>query len=130
MSQMRKDVTEHDVTGLKYFRRLLPLFERLHKVGCRRDKAENRTLGMDGHHASANGCYLAGCVWFEYLFGQSVVRQSIVGTRLVFRDDILREGLLVLQPDWILVVQAGRTERIDPERIATELPRDSDGAQL
>lgn len=47
MVQKRKDVREQDVTGLKYFRRLLPLFERLHEVGCQRDKAGNRTLFMD-----------------------------------------------------------------------------------
>jgi hypothetical protein len=47
MSRKRKDVTERDVTGLKYFRRLLPLFERLHEVGCGRDKAGNRSLFMD-----------------------------------------------------------------------------------
>jgi Transposase DDE domain len=47
MVQKRKDVTEQDVTGLKYFRRLLPLFGRLHEGGCGRDKAGNRTLFMD-----------------------------------------------------------------------------------
>ncbi len=31
------------------------------------------SLSMDGHHANDNGCYLAGCVWFEFLFGDSVV---------------------------------------------------------
>jgi hypothetical protein len=33
-------------------------------------------LGMDGHHASTAGEYLGGCVWFEVLFGQSVVGNS------------------------------------------------------
>jgi hypothetical protein len=47
MRQKRKDVREQDVTGLKYFRRLLPLFERLREVGCQRDKAGNRTLFMN-----------------------------------------------------------------------------------
>lgn len=34
-----------------------------------------RTLGLaiDGHHASAAGEYLGGCVWYEVLFGESVV---------------------------------------------------------
>ncbi len=40
-------IRERDVQGLKYFRRLLPLFERLHEVGCGRDKAGNRQLHMD-----------------------------------------------------------------------------------
>jgi hypothetical protein len=38
---------EEDVQGLKYFRKLWPLFERLHDVGCQRDKAGNRQLFMD-----------------------------------------------------------------------------------
>jgi hypothetical protein len=35
-----------------------------------------QTLGMDGHHANTAGEYLGGCVWFETLFGQSVVGNS------------------------------------------------------
>lgn len=31
------------------------------------------SMNLDGHHANDNGCYLAGCVWFEFLFGESVV---------------------------------------------------------
>lgn len=43
----RKEVRERQITGLKYFQDLLPLFERLHEVGCQRDKAGNRELFMD-----------------------------------------------------------------------------------
>jgi hypothetical protein len=46
-AKKRKDVEEGDITGLKYFQNLLPLFERLQKVGCTRDKAGNRRLFMD-----------------------------------------------------------------------------------
>jgi len=35
---------ERDVRGLKYFKKLRPLSQRLHKVGCQRDRAGNRTL--------------------------------------------------------------------------------------
>ena len=51
MAKQREQIREKDVTGLKYFRRLLPLFERLHEVGCRRDKAGNRQLHMDQYCA-------------------------------------------------------------------------------
>jgi len=51
MAAQRKPITERDVTGLKYFRQLLPLFERLHDVGCERDKASNRLLHMDQYCA-------------------------------------------------------------------------------
>jgi len=51
MCEERKPITDKDVQGLKYFRRLLPLFERLHEVGCERDKAGNRQLHMDQYCA-------------------------------------------------------------------------------
>jgi Transposase DDE domain len=37
--------------GLKYLDKLLPLFDRLHDVGCRRDKAGNRKLHFDHYCA-------------------------------------------------------------------------------
>jgi Transposase DDE domain len=43
----RDDVRERDVTGLKYFDKLVPLLTRLHDVGCQRDKAGNRRLHFD-----------------------------------------------------------------------------------
>jgi hypothetical protein len=50
-SDERSSIREEDVQGLKYFRKLWPLFERLHEVGCRRDKAGNRQLFMDQYCA-------------------------------------------------------------------------------
>ena len=44
-------IREEDVQGLKYFRQLWPLFERLRDVGCQRDKAGNRQLFMDQYCA-------------------------------------------------------------------------------
>lgn len=35
-------------------------------------------LGMDGHHANAAGEYLGACVFYEVLFGESVVGNSFV----------------------------------------------------
>jgi hypothetical protein len=43
----RKDVTEPELTGFKYFQQLAPLLARLHDVGCQRDKAGNRQLHYD-----------------------------------------------------------------------------------
>lgn len=37
----------HELTGFKYFDRLIPLVARLHEVGCARDTAHNRTLYYD-----------------------------------------------------------------------------------
>src|SRR5918996_3789024 len=44
-------IREEAVQGLKYFRKLWPLFERLREVGCQRDKAGNRQLFMDQYCA-------------------------------------------------------------------------------
>jgi hypothetical protein len=51
MSDAREPIDERDIQGLKYFRRLMPIFERLHEVGCARDKAGNRRLFMDQYCA-------------------------------------------------------------------------------
>ena len=40
-------IDERDLTGFKYLDRLLPMFERLHDMGCARDKAGNRQLHFD-----------------------------------------------------------------------------------
>ena len=40
-----------NLQGLKYLDKLLPLFERLHDVGCQRDKAGNRQLHFDHYCA-------------------------------------------------------------------------------
>lgn len=45
----REDVTERQITGLKYFDKLAPLLERLHDDGCARDRAGNRQLHYDQH---------------------------------------------------------------------------------
>ncbi len=43
----KKPIESRDVTGLKYFDQLAPLFERWHEVDTQRDKAGNRQLLMD-----------------------------------------------------------------------------------
>lgn len=43
----RPEVTDKDVTGLKYFDKLAPLLRRLHDAGCDRDRAGNRCLHFD-----------------------------------------------------------------------------------
>lgn len=45
--EKQEEIHEKDIQGLKYFDMLLPLLDRLHMVGCRRDKARNRTLHFD-----------------------------------------------------------------------------------
>lgn len=38
----------------------------------------SRKLSIDGHHANAAGEYLGACVWYEVLFGESVVGNEFV----------------------------------------------------
>ena len=45
-----------------------------------------KTLKFDGHHASAAGEYLGAAVWFEFLFGRSVVGNSFVPPALKADD--------------------------------------------
>jgi len=47
--KQREKVREKDIRGRKYFDRLLPLFERLHEIGCDRDEAGNLTRPMDSY---------------------------------------------------------------------------------
>lgn len=41
------EIRERDVGGMKMLQKLLPLLDRLHDVGCERDKAGNRKLHFD-----------------------------------------------------------------------------------
>ena len=52
MAAKRKPpLTAKDLQGFKYFQLVLPLLERLHGVGCARDKAGNRQLFYDQYAA-------------------------------------------------------------------------------
>jgi hypothetical protein len=52
MGQPRKDaIEEKDLHGFKHFRLLMPVLEKLHDDGCRRDKAGNRILHYDQYAA-------------------------------------------------------------------------------
>jgi hypothetical protein len=41
-------------------------------------KDGKKTLTMDGHHASSAGQYLAACVFYEVIFGETVVGNSFI----------------------------------------------------
>lgn len=50
-TEAAKPPTPPEIRGLKYFKKLLPLFQRLHDVGCERDTAGNRELHFDQYAA-------------------------------------------------------------------------------
>lgn len=43
-----------------------------------KDKEGNVKFALDANHANVAGRYLAGCVWYEVLFGESVLDNSFV----------------------------------------------------
>src|SRR5215813_5833276 len=47
MADQEPDFGDRGLAGFKYLDRLRPLLERLHEVGCARDRAGNRTLHYD-----------------------------------------------------------------------------------
>jgi hypothetical protein len=47
----REPITDEQIQGLKYFRKFLPLLDRLHDAATARDKAGNRTLHLDQYIA-------------------------------------------------------------------------------
>jgi hypothetical protein len=52
MAPPRKDeIKEKDLHGFKHFKLLMPVLEKLHADGCRRDKAGNRVLHYDQYAA-------------------------------------------------------------------------------
>jgi hypothetical protein len=46
---MEQELTAKEVRGLKHFKQLLPLLDRLHHVGCERDTAGNRKFFFDDY---------------------------------------------------------------------------------
>jgi hypothetical protein len=51
MHQKRHEIKEQELQGFKYFKAISGLLERLHEVGCARDRAGNRLLHMDQYVA-------------------------------------------------------------------------------
>jgi hypothetical protein len=47
MHQKRHEIEEPELQGFKYFKAISGLLEKLHRVGCERDRAGNRLLHMD-----------------------------------------------------------------------------------
>lgn len=71
------------VVDLKSFAypKLPPQTHSLH-VGWRWSTKGKQMLGMDGHHADTAGEYLAGCVFYEALFGEPVIDNPYVPPQL------------------------------------------------
>jgi len=51
MHPKRHEIEDHELQGFKYFKAISGLLEKLHEVGCARDRAGNRLLHMDQYVA-------------------------------------------------------------------------------
>ena len=51
MGRRRQAIRERDLQGFKYFKKILPLLDRLHEAGTARDRAGNRVLHFDQYIA-------------------------------------------------------------------------------
>ena len=66
----RKKIREPEITGLKYFKKLLPLLERLHDDGCARDKAGNRRLHFEHGIKIQTYCAIIACMLISLWTGR------------------------------------------------------------
>ena len=58
------------------------------------DKDGRWRLDYDGHHANPDGQYLGAAVWFEFLFGKSVMDNKFVPPELAPGDAAVLRGSL------------------------------------
>jgi Transposase DDE domain len=104
--------------GLKYLDRLLPLFERLHDVGCQRDRAGNRKLHFD-HYCALILLFLLNPVLrsFRALQAASLleqVRRKVGCSRTSLGS--LSEAVEILEPHRLEAIIAELWEKAPPTR--------------
>lgn len=100
---MARRMEARDVRGLKFFDKLAPLLERLHKVGTERDRAHNRILHFDQY------CMLV----LLYLF--SPIVDSVRALQQASELDVVRKKLGVSR--FSLGSFSEATDVFDPERL-------------
>lgn len=104
--------------GLKYLDQLLPLFERLHDVGCQRDRAGNRKLHFD-HYCALILLFLLNPVLrsFRALQAASLleqVRRKVGCSRTSLGS--LSEAVEILEPHRLEAIIAELWEKAPPTR--------------
>jgi hypothetical protein len=112
----REPIREKDIQGLKYFKMFLPLLERLHEVGCERDKAGNRTLHFDQY------CLLLLLSFFNPITRSMRGIQQASELRKVQRKlgcqrtslGSLSEAKTVFDPDKLAAIVAQLGEQLKP----------------
>jgi IS4 transposase len=107
-----------NLQGLKYLDKLLPLFDRLHDVGCQRDKAGNRKLHFD-HYCALILLFLLNPVLrsFRALQQASLLEQVCrkVGCSRTSLGS-LSEAVEILEPQQLEAIIAELWAEIPPSR--------------
>lgn len=75
----RKPLTDRDIVCLGHLKRVFPLLDRLHEVGCERDKADNRRLHFDQY------CKLVLLYTWNPLINSVAMLRQAVGLKSVAR---------------------------------------------
>jgi hypothetical protein len=107
-----------NLRGLKYLDKLLPLFDRLHDVGCQRDKAGNRKLHFD-HYCALILLFLLNPVLrsFRALQAASLleqVRRKVGCSRTSLGS--LSEAVEVFEPQRLEAIIAELWAEVPPSR--------------
>lgn len=112
----RPKLRERDIRGMKFFDELVPLLERLHGVGCQRDKAGNRNLHFDEY------CLLVLLFLFNPIVSSLRGIQQAAELKKVQRRlgcgraslGSLSESVAIFEPDWLKEVIAELGGKIQP----------------
>jgi Transposase DDE domain len=104
--------------GLKYLDKLLPLFDRLHDVGCQRDRAGNRRLHFD-HYCALILLFLLNPVLRSFRALQQAslleqVRRKVGGSRTSLGS--LSEAVEVFEPRRLEAIIAELWADVPPSR--------------
>ena len=104
--------------GLKYLDKLLPLFERLHDVGCLRDKAGNRKLHFD-HYCALILLFLLNPVLRSFRALQAASRLEQVRRKVGCSQTSLgslSEAVEILEPERLEKIIAELWAEVPPSR--------------
>ena len=114
----REPIREEDVQGLKYFRKLWPLLERLHDVGCRRDKAGNRELFMDQYCGLVLLFMFNPCVRSLRALQQASELKNVQRKLRCGRASLgsLSEATDVFDPEWLREIIGELAAQVRPAR--------------
>src|SRR6516165_12638580 len=108
----------HQLQGLKYLDKLLPLFDRLHDVGCQRDRAGNRKLHFD-HYGALILLFLLNPVLRSFRALQQAslleqVRRKVGCSRTSLGS--LSEAVEILEPERLEAIIAELWAEVPPSR--------------